>query len=184
MADPICPPPSRRLQIGLIAKVRGLRGDLKIAPMTWDVYRFEELDGVWVEMTGQEPQFYTFKRMRIEGQAVYVRFKEAPLRELAEKLVGGEVFIDDSQRLELFDDMYYIDDLVGCKIVDETHGELGTVTGVIDQAAQDIWQVDGPFGEVLIPAVIEFIVEMDLENRIINVDLPDGLINETEEGSA
>ncbi len=176
MAEPICPPAGRRLLIGIIGRVRGLRGDLKIAPQTWDITRFEELEGVWVDKPDEPPRYMTFKRMRIEAGSVFIRFNEAPLRDLAAPLVGAELFIDTAQRLELLDDMYYVDDVIGCSVVDEEQGEIGTLTGVIDQAAQDIWQVEGEQGEVLIPVVREFIREMDLEAKRIRVALPPGLL--------
>jgi 16S rRNA processing protein RimM len=60
-------------------------------------------------------------------------------------------------------------------------GELGTLDDLFTTAAHDIYVVNGRFGEVLIPAVDEFVVEVDLPGRRMSVDLPEGLVRESDE---
>lgn len=177
------PAPDRRILIGRIVKVRGLRGDLKILPLTWKLERFAELDNIWVHTAAGEDRLLTVKRLRIEGEMVFARFSETPLRELAEPLVGGELFIDVADRAELPEGRYYIDDVIGCNVVCSRYGELGTLTRVLDFPANDVWQVDGPYGEVLIPVIHDVVDEVDPASGSIRVTLPDGLI-ETDESAS
>jgi 16S rRNA processing protein RimM len=180
MSEPLpVPHPERRVHIGRVAKVRGLRGDLRIVPLTWNPERFRELEAVWCEAPDRSVHRLHIKRLRMEPDAIFIRFREAPLRDLAEPFVGGHLFLDMSERAELPDDMYYHDDVIGCEVIDTRAGPLGTVTGVMSQSAHDVLEVRGPHGEVLVPVAGGMILELDLETRRVEVDLPDGLIEVT-----
>ncbi|MBD3165728.1 16S rRNA processing protein RimM [bacterium] len=173
------PHPDRRVYIGRVARVRGLRGDLRVVPLTWDHHRFERLDELWCEAPDQSVHHLHIKRLRVESDAVFLRFQETPLRDLAEPLVGGRLFIDIEDRAELPDDMFYHDDAIGCEVVDVERGPLGTVTGVLSPSAHEVLEVTGPSGEILIPVAGGMVVEMDLAGKTIRVDLPEGLIEAT-----
>ncbi len=159
-----------------MVKIHGLRGDLKIIPWTWRPERFKELPGLWCRTVEGENLYLTVKRVRIGNSAIFIRFEEASKHELAEALVGSEIFIDESDRARLPEGMYYHDDLVGCEVTCERYGELGQVVEVLDQAGHDIWRVEGPKGEVLLPAVKAMIKQVDIERGRILVDLPEGLV--------
>lgn len=179
LSSPQLPPPDRRVLIGTIVKVRGLRGDLKIVPLTWRPERFEDLDGVWLKSDGEEEKYLTFKRIRFEGGMIYVRFNEAPRRDLAEELVGSELFIDVAERDPLPEDRFYLDDLVGCEVVCSKYGSLGKLHEVMDLPANDVWVIQsGPYGEVLVPAIREIVQRVDTDAKRVDVTLMEGLIDE------
>ncbi len=172
------PPKDRRVGIGVVVKAHGLKGDLKVQPATWRIERFADLEGVWLEGKDGRIHWLTPKRLRFEPGAVYIRFNEAPVREYAAPLIGGQLFVDMDDRDELPEDLYYMDDLVGCKVTCSKHGDLGTITEVMDLPANDVWQVQGPFGEVLIPAIREVVQQVDVEAKTIQVTLLEGLLPE------
>lgn len=176
--DFVPPDPSRRVMIGRIVKVRGLRGDLKVLPFTWRPERFLDLKGVWLTTLQGEDRYLTFKRVRLEQAILFVRFNEAPRRDLAEVLVGAELFVDEADRDPLPADTYYFDDLLGCEVICSQRGDLGRLVEVMDLPANDVWRVEGPYGEILIPAIHEVVDEVDLKAKRIRVTLPDGLIDE------
>ncbi len=180
MSENLPPSPDQRVFIGQITKVRGLRGDLKIFPTTWRPERFQELETIWCLLAGEETRLFTIKRVRLENNIVYVRFREAPTRELAEPLVGGELFIEEENRDSLPADTYFYDDLIGCKVNCKVHGDLGVIEEIISQSAQDIWQVKGQYGEVLIPSVRDIVQKVDIDSREIIVKLPEGLVEPTD----
>ena len=177
--SPSLPPPERRVLIGTIVKVRGLRGDVKIVPLTWRPERFDDLEGVWVVLGDGDERYLTFKRIRLESGIVFVRFNEAPRRDLAEELVGGELFIDVEERDPLPEDRFYLDDLLGCEVICSRYGRLGTLNRVMDLPANDVWVVDGgQYGEILIPAIREVVRTVDTAAKRIDVTLLEGLIDE------
>jgi len=177
MSPPKPPDPQRRVLIGRIVKVRGLRGDLKILPMTWRPDRFQQMDGVWAALPSGEERYLTFKRVREEGGTVYARFVEVARRDLAEPLIGAELFIGEDDRSPLPEDRYYVDDIIDCEVTCTRLGELGKVQEVLEMPANDIWLVSGPLGEILIPVIRDVIVSIDVESRRITVALPQGLVD-------
>lgn len=92
----------------------------------------------------------------------------------AEDLVGKTVLADVSDLPEGYE-MHDIDALIGLAVYDEVHGDLGTISDVMVGSAQDVWVVEGPYGEVLIPAVEEFVLGRDEDGTIV-VRVPDGIV--------
>lgn len=177
MTEQASPPaPERRVIIGRIVKVRGLRGDLKILPLTFDPSRLTQLEGVWLSTPEGEERYLTPKRMRVEGGMVFVRFREVARRDLAEPLVGSELFVDIDQRSELPEDHYYHDDVIGCEVICSREGRLGILQRVLEMPGNDVWQVVGNRGEILVPVLKHVVDEFDFENRTIRVTLPEGLL--------
>ena len=107
---------------------------------------------------------------------VYARFTDIARRDLAEPLVGSELFIDQDDRSPLPEDRYYIDDVVGCEVICSLNGDLGKLQEVLEMPANDIWRVTGPLGEVLIPVIREVVRSIDIDGRRIEVTLPKGLL--------
>jgi 16S rRNA processing protein RimM len=96
-------------------------------------------------------------------------------------LVGCEVLLDRKDLTVLPDDEYYWFQLEGLEVEDLHRGPLGRLDEVMTTAAHDIYVVHGPHGEVLIPAVAEFIAEIDPKAGRMLVDLPEGLVEEIDD---
>ena len=75
--------------------------------------------------------------------------------------------------------LHDLDALMGREVIDEVHGSLGVISQVMQGVAQDVWQIEGPYGEVLLPAVDAFIIEVP-EQGAVHVRVPEGTV--TEEG--
>lgn len=183
MTELIPPAPDKRVLLGTIVKVHGLRGDVKVAPLTWRPERFEHLQSIWVASDDEAPVLHTLKRVRVERGMVYLRFAELPRRDLVEPLVGRELFIDEKDREPLPEGYYYLDDLVGCRVHCSQYGNLGEVVEVMESRGNDVWIVRGPYGEVLVPAIQQVVQSVDIESRCIEVTLLEGLVEEKDEES-
>ena len=73
--------------------------------------------------------------------------------------------------------LHDLDALMGREVIDEVHGSLGVITQVMQGAAQDVWEIEGPYGEVLIPAVDAFIIELPQQGAV-RVRVPEGTVAE------
>ena len=81
------------------------------------------------------------------------------------------------EALTLEEGEYFVSDLIGCLVIDETAGELGTIRDVIKTGANDVYQVQRPRGkDLLIPATRQVVRIVDVDNRRVQVSLPDGLL--------
>ena len=110
------------------------------------------------------------------GDDYLLHLADIETRNDAEALVGVQFVVDRSERRQLDGDEWWVDDLVGCTVLDADGQPVGTVTEVISGAAQDrlvVETLDGIQGEI--PLVPQLVPDVDITGRRIAVDLPEGL---------
>jgi 16S rRNA processing protein RimM len=119
--------------------------------------------------------------MRLHQERPLIRFDGVDDAAAAEKFVGAQLTIarDDAP---LFEDEYFEDDLIGCRLLDETNVVRGVVTGVLHYPNQDLLQIDGQ--STLLPLVKAFIARVDVANKAIHITVPPGLLDPSEADEA
>ncbi len=156
------------LEAGEIVNTHGVRGEVKILPWT-DSAEF----------------LLGFKTLYIEGQSYRVRSSRVHKGCLIAELDGvadvnaamtlkGRIVCFDRRDAKLPKGRFFLADIIGAKVVDESGAEIGTLTDVIENPTQNIYVVRGET-EHLIPAVPEFILNTDSENGILTVHLIEGM---------
>ncbi len=95
--------------------------------------------------------------------------------EEAALLTGGEIVVSRRDRPDLGVDEYYIDDLIGCRVISSDGEELGLIREVWQQGHHDLWVIDGPLDEILVPAVREFILGVDINEHKVLIKHIEGL---------
>ena len=163
------------LEIGVVVNTHGVKGYVKIIPCTFDPKRFELLSEVTL-LEKSLKKIYQIEKIKFHKQFVLIKFRGIEDMDQAESLKGSLVLIPKSSALHLGEDEYYIGDIIGCNVVTSTGEILGEVTEVLFTGANDVYTVksaDG--GEILIPAVKHYILNVDILSKKILVDLPEGL---------
>ncbi|MCI8348275.1 MAG: 16S rRNA processing protein RimM [Firmicutes bacterium] len=165
-----------KIKIGKIVNAVALKGEVKVYSYSDYKERFEEIDRV-ILSDGRE---FKIENVRYQKNMAIIKFKGVDDRNGAEALKEKEVFITEEDLRELPDDTFYIRDLIGCKVCDSESGmTIGVVSDVLQNTAQDIYQVDlEKGGQVLIPAVKEFIKSVDIDEKVVEVSLIPGFIDE------
>ena len=162
-----------RIKVGKITGAFGIRGELKVYPYTDRPERFEELDSVFA---GEEE--YRIKSVRYQKNLVIIRLEDVTDRNGAEKLKGRDLTIHKENLRELEEDEFFIFDLIGLEAVDETGAHIGRVHDVIQNSAQDLYEIETDDGKMhLIPAVYEFIPEINPDSGIIVIKPIPGLLD-------
>ncbi len=160
-----------RLIVGRIAKAHGIQGEVAIDVVSDAPDRFAVGARVF---SGDRP--LTVSASRAHQGRLLVRFDEVPDRTAAESLRGAELTIPADEARALDDEWsFYPHQLVGFAVTDETGTPLGTLTRVDESPGADLWVVGAGDGEVLVPAVRDIVVSVDLETRTIVLRPPDGL---------
>lgn len=161
-----------RFKLGQIVNAVGLKGESKVYPYTDYKERFEELDRLYIG-----DRLCEIERVRYQGNLAVVKFKGVDDRNAAEALKGEYLYVDRENARELEEDEYFIPDLVGLKVCSPEGEEYGTLKDVIQNTAQDVYEVQKPEGGVfLIPAVKQFVKKVDLEAGVITVELIEGMM--------
>ncbi len=166
------------LEIGTIVGTHGLRGDLKIRLKSGDPDLLMTMKQVHLHLPTGETLDVDISRQVLHKGQVLLRLRGYDSINRVESMVGGHILINEELLPELGDDQYYWGDLKGLEVVDQEHGSIGKLQDLFASAAHDTYVIKGRFGEVLIPAVRQFILDIDLEGRVMQVALPEGLIPE------
>jgi 16S rRNA processing protein RimM len=158
----------------------GMEGELKVNPEhTDDPARFEELDTVYVGQSPRQVTAHTISSVRYQqtkrGTTVILGLADVASRDDAERVAKLRVFAHEDD-LELAEDEVFIHDLVGLTVVTESGDELGTVANYMEMPAQDVFVVRRPgHEEAMIPAVEDFIIEVDVAGGKLVVRPIEGL---------
>lgn len=162
-------------EIGKIVNTQGLKGDVRVIPMTDDPKRFNNLKSVEVFF----PTFsktYNIEKVRLHKQFVILKFENIDDINEAEVLRGGMIKIPEEMSLPLNEDEYYIRDIYGLKVITVEGEDLGKVKDIIFTGANDVYVVSKE-GEkdLLIPAIKQCIINVDTKDKIMTVKLLEGL---------
>ena len=158
------------IAVGKVLGVFGHQGWLKILVYSGNLNRFDDVKVIFFQsesgMSGKVLSQYQYRK---PGLIMKLRGVDSP--ESAKLLLGNEIFLPDSEQLELPDDQYYIHDLVGLQVYDIEEGLVGEVVDVWSGGASDILVIKSGEKEILIPAVAEFVKEVDVNTGKIVVRL-------------
>ena len=164
-------------QVGIISSTHGIKGEVKVFPTTNDEKRFKKLKEVLLD-TGKEKLCLEIESVKFFKQFVILKFKDYDSINDIEKYKGKSLFVTRENAVKLKKDEYFIADLIGMKVENEDGTFSGTLKDVIETGANDVYTVlCGDGSEVLIPAIKDCILSVDLENNEMKVHLLDGLLD-------
>ncbi len=162
-----------KIKIGQIVNVVALKGEVKVYNYSDYKERFEELDYIYVE-----DKKTNIEKVRYMKETVILKLEGIEDRTAAEALKGKFVYIGEDQLRELPEDTYYIKDLIGLSVIDENENKIGKLKDIIQNRAQDLYEIElENKNKTLIPAVEEFVLEINLDKKFIKVKLLEGILD-------
>ncbi len=166
----------KQLQVGVISSTHGVRGEVKVFPTTDDVTRFRQLKKVYLD-TGREMLPLEIQNVKFFKQFAILKFKGIDNINDIEKYRGKSLMIDREDAVDLEEDEYFIADMIGMKVCTEDGSEFGTLKDVMETGANDVYIIDSlEHGEVLIPAIRECILDVDIDEERMTIHLMEGLV--------
>ena len=154
------------LLIGEITKPQGVRGELKLRPITCDPGRFDGLKTAYVK-DGEGYRPVSISVRKADADAVYLRMDGVETRNDAELMRGTALYIDRAHAVQLDEDSTFLCDLIGLRGVCTDGSEVGKLIEVMQPGGNDVYVFKGAKGEVQVPA---------LKSVVMNVDLSDGVM--------
>ncbi len=162
--------------IGQITGAHGIRGEVKVSVMTDFPERYRPGAKVYVG-TEADCAPGQIETSRPHKGMMLVKLTTVPDRTAAEALRGQYLLIPEEQAMPLGEHENYVHDLVGLAVETTDGQELGKLTEILFTRANDVYIVDGPNGEVLLPALREVVVRVDLGAGKMIVTVPEGLLD-------
>ena len=154
------------LRVGQIVRAHGVRGDVKIIPLTNDPARFRAMKTAYLETTAGAYAPVAISGARFLPDAVILHIEGCDTLEQADALKNRYLCVSRDKAVKLKKDTYFIVDLIGCETFDTNGKAYGKVTDVLETGANDVYEIDG--GKLLVPALKKVLREVDVvRGRIV-----------------
>ncbi|MBN1930936.1 MAG: 16S rRNA processing protein RimM [Desulfobacterales bacterium] len=167
------------LSIGKIVGTHGIKGTIKVYSYVESLSFFDAGNQILVKNDKDGEKIYAIEWAKPHRRIILMSFKGITSCNLAQALIGSELFIDQTNLPELEDDTYYWLDIIGLSVFTIDGNYIGKVESIIPTGSNDVYVVKNPdknrHNETLIPALESVVLEIDLKRKTMRVDLPEGL---------
>ena len=164
-------------QVGVITATHGIHGEVKVFPTTDDPNRFKKLKKVLLD-TGIQKLELEVAGVKFFKKFVILKFKEFDDITQVEKYRKCPLLVTRENAVRLKKNEYFIADLIGLKVYTEDGTFLGNLEDVMQTGADDVYQIVTEEGkEILIPAIRQCILDVDIESGNMKVHLLEGLVD-------
>ena len=165
------------LRVGVISSTHGVRGEVKVYPTTDDVNRFKKLKKVILD-TGREYLDLEITGVKFFKNQVILKFKGIDNINDIEKYKGKDLLVNREDAVALEENENYVADLIDLKVVTDDGQVLGSLTEVMETGANDVYVVETEDGrELLLPAIRDCILDVDLDEEVMTVHILPGLFD-------
>jgi len=170
-------PEPRYLVVGRVLRPHGIRGELRVEIVTGYPERLGQHADLYLAAPAhpEAVRRYPAEAMRSHREIVLRKLGGCDDRNAADELRGMLVQVPIEEAVPLEEGEYYHFQIIGVQVETESGESLGRVVDVLETGAHDVYIVRGPRGEVLLPAVDELVLELDLESRRMVVRLLPGM---------
>ncbi len=163
--------------IGRITRPHGVRGTLRVEPITDNPQRFHLLSKIYIYNENDSRTLYNIKNVQIASRYILLDLLEINTRNDAEPLRGCYIEIPRQECLTLPEGDHYYFELIGFSVVSNQGKVIGELQDVYSYPANDVYVVKNDKKEILIPAVDEFVEHVDYKTGIITINPIDGLLD-------
>lgn len=166
------------MNVGKIVNTHGIRGELKIMPLTdFPEVRFAKNAELYLFTSDNHPILVHVESARLHKNMYIVRLKEYGNINEVEKFKGGIAKVSKENLAELEENEYYFHQIVGCTVVTEEGENLGTISEILTPGANDVWVVKTAAGkEILLPVIDDVVLHVDVNEKLVKVHLMEGLL--------
>lgn len=162
-----------KILIGKITSAVGLKGEVKVYNYSDSTEIYENTPQIYVD-----DELMAVQSVRTQKNMVVLKLEGFSDRTAAEKARGRQLFVTEDDLPELPEGQFYVRDLIGMEVFSDEGQRLGPVTDVIQNTAQDIFEIEMEDGrKVLIPKVDSYVLKIDGESRRITVHLQEGILD-------
>jgi 16S rRNA processing protein RimM len=161
--------------IGKIVGAHGLGGTSKIQSYAESLEIFESGTTLLVRRPGGVENRYEIDWIKAHSRGALLALKEVAGRDQAKSLIGSELYVDKATLPKLEAGTYYWFDLIGMSVFTADDRYIGRLDSIIETGANDVYVVKNADKEILIPALESVVCSIDIESKIMRVELPEGL---------
>ena len=164
------------LKLGTIVKQVGLKGELKIySTTTFAKERFKKGNKVFILVNSVYKEFTVNTFRILNSEFIVASFDELPNLEATKEFLKCEIFAEKDSNILSENQFYYVD-LIGCKLISQEGEDIGKITGIEEFPAQVTLECSNKGKSYYVPFISQFILKIDIKNKIITVNVIEGLL--------
>ena len=163
-------------ELGFISKTKGLDGEVYVQLDVDEPENYEGLESVFLEIKNNLVPYF-IQYIDFQDKKVVIGFEDINSIDEAKALVGAKLYLPLDNLPSLQEGQFYYHEVIGFQIVDKIKGALGNITQIYETGNQDLIAMQFKEKEILIPLVDDFILQVDRNQKILEVNLPEGLID-------
>jgi 16S rRNA processing protein RimM len=162
--------------LGKIVTKYSFKGEVVIKLDTDEPELYKNMESVYVDFGNNLVPFFIDKSSLHKGNQLRVQFEDVYSEEEADSILKCGIYLPLDLLPNLDGDKFYFHEVIGFTVIDINFGEVGSIVHVNDKAAQPLFEIDREGKEIFIPMIDDFIKKVDRENKQIQVETPEGLI--------
>ncbi len=167
------------LVVGKILGPHGIKGNLEVRSFAESDAVFKSGKSILVVHAGQFEKNFSIQWARPHGKSMLLSLKGIGDRDAAQGLAGAEILIERAELPELEDGSHYWIDIIGLSVYSTDDEYIGCIESIMPTAGNDVYVVKNRdkhnHPEILIPAIESVVLHIDIKNKTMRVDLPEGL---------
>lgn len=161
-------------ELGKITAPVGIKGEVRVMPFIGDYSEFSRLKEVFIE---GEKEARSIEKCRADKAMMVLKLSGINDRNSSEAFRNKKLLVP-KDKLKLAKDSYFVDELVGIEVYSEDGVLIGKLSEVVNKPTQDLYMIETPEGKTfLLPAVKDFILDIDTDNKRMKVHLIDGIMD-------
>lgn len=161
--------------LGYISKSIGTKGELLFVLDVDNPSRYKKLESVFIELNNTLVPFF-INEIKLKGNIATVLIEGIDNTEKAKELVGATLYLPLNFLPSLTGKQFYFHEVIGYEVIDKKFGAIGFIESILNFPQQNIFQIKKNQVEILIPIKNEFIISVDRNNKKIEIQAPEGLI--------
>ena len=162
--------------LGKVTRKFSFKGELIVFLDTDTPSHYYGLKKIFLKVDNSYIPYFISKISKYKNNSVRVKFEDVKNESEAMELINYEIFLPMEELPKLEGKKFYYHEVIGFKVIDINHGEIGEITHINDQTPQYLFVVKSSGKEILIPINDDFILDLDRINKIVNLKIPEGLL--------
>ena len=163
--------------LGKIVSKYSFKGEVLVKIDTDEPELYETMESVFVSLRNNLVPFFITKCRLHKSQLLRVDFEDVNSEDDADKVVGSKLYLPLSVLPKLTGNKFYFHEIIGFILIDDVHGNIGSIQSVNDTTSQALFEVEKDNKQLLIPINDEIITKVDRENKTIFITTPEGLVD-------
>ena len=163
------------VKVGTVVSKHGYKGDIKINISSFNLNTFPDLANLFIELDGSFIPFSINEVRSFSKNILIVKLKEVNSEKEVDEIIHKNIYVDSTKIESKKDSGFFYDDLINFNVLKDSQ-KIGTIENINTALPQPVFEIKYNSRLVLIPIHEDLIKEIDKENNIIHLDIPDGLL--------